>query len=67
MRQIKKFVDDNNLQDFIDRRPPKRQKVDIVRSSTGTAGSNGTESAVSLVYDEEFDNADIDFTAIDMP
>jgi ribonuclease D len=73
VKNIKAFVELENLQKYIDRRPPKRPKTDestelhSVTSKKPTTSKAPARSAVIDVDGEDEFDAGIDFNAIEIP
>jgi hypothetical protein len=82
VKQIKKFVEDNQLEDFLSKRPLKRAKIVSEKhgpSSTSSGPKKKQESSTAksktnttivIELDDDDDDefaADIDFSAIDLP
>jgi ribonuclease D len=73
VKNIKAFVELENLQKFIDRRPPKRPRTDestelhLVAAKKTAKSKAPPESAVIDVDDEDEFDVGIDFNAIEIP
>jgi hypothetical protein len=79
VKQIKKFVEDNQLEDYLSNRPLKRAKIVSEKhgpSSTSSTPKKKQESSTAksktivIELDDDDDDefaADIDFSAIDLP
>ena len=71
--QVVQFINDNNLQEYIDRRPleqPKTAESASQSSSASNKPSRGKSKALQIFDiddDDEFGDIDIDFGAIDVP
>jgi hypothetical protein len=80
VKQIKKFVEDNQLEDFLSKRPLKRAKIVSEQHGPSSTSSGPkkkhsstakkTSSTIVIELDDDDDDefaADIDFSAIDLP
>jgi hypothetical protein len=73
--QIVQFINDNNLKEYIDRRPLKRPKTAESASQSSSASNKPSrvKSKAPQIFDidddddDEFGDIDIDFGAIDVP
>ena len=68
MRRVKKFVDDQNLEGYISKRPVKRAKLSDEKKISLPESQKGqsTNQPIEVDDDDEF-GVDIDFSAIELP